>query len=154
MPSETRTEPIRLVFSERDAHVVIEPADEDRFVMRVNEAIEACRVYEEFQSLFRQQLDYLKNTLGTWRREHMHAIEKAFLTLQDDRMLFLVVMAEKGYDSTLEDDLTELELRIAQDPACSRIKLDVQALPSCDEHAYVSFCNPAWMLEYTSSNAD
>ncbi len=153
MSSETRTEPIKLIYSEGNTQVVIEPEDQDRFVLRVEEAIRACRVYDEFRSLFEKQLDHLKNMLGGWLRQQHEKTQKAFLTLQDDRMLFVVVMARKEYDPDLEKDLTELELRIAQDQECSQINLDVQALPSCDEHCYESFCNPTWTLEYVKPDA-
>jgi len=146
MSTNMKTKPIRLVYSEKDAHVVIEPEDQDRFVMRVHEAINACRIYEAYKSLFEKQLGQLKDTLGTWIRERTSKIQKAFLTLQDDRMLFLLVMKDKVYDRQLEEDITDLELRIGSE--CTQINLDVQALPACDEDCYISFCNPGWMLEY------
>jgi len=54
---------ILLPWSEKDKRVVIEDADEDRFSLTVEEAIEACRVYDkekraEFRRQFRDMLDY------------------------------------------------------------------------------------------------
>jgi hypothetical protein len=107
----------------------------------------------EYKSLFKDQLDHLKNILGSWASKRKEKIHKVFLTLQDARMLFLVVTKQQTYDEQLEEELVNIELEIAQDPKCSRINLDVQALPYCVEDSYISFCNPEWMLEYMIHNA-
>ncbi len=144
----TSIEPIRLLYSQKDSEVVIVPEDEDRFVVSVEDAIIACRIHEQFKTLFQKQLNHLNDLLGKWLQGQCSKVYKAFLTLQDARMLFLVVMKEKQYDSQLEDQLTDIELSIAQDPECSQIDLDVQSLPLCGEDCYTSFCNPEWVLEY------
>jgi hypothetical protein len=99
------------------------------------------------------QLDHLKNVLGAWVRSHKDKIRKGLLTLQDARMLFLVVAQGRSYDAALEAELTSLELAVAKDPQCSRIALDVQALPDCEEEGYLSFCNPESVLEYEKPDA-
>lgn len=149
----TKSDPIRLRISEEDRQVLVEPADNDKFILRVKEAIIACRVMAEYKSLFEGHLDHLKNILGSWASKRKEKLHKVFLTLQDARMLFLVVTKLQTYDAQLEDELADLELEIAQDPECSRINLDVQALPYCSEDSYVSFCNPEWVLEYMIHNA-
>lgn len=146
-------EPIRLRYSEKDAQVLVEPEDQDRFILCVQEAIMACRILAEYKILFEKQLNYLKNLLGEWARDRKNKIHKVFLTLQDARMLFLVVMKEAAYDPVLEEELTALDLKIARDPNCSKISLDVQAMPFCGEEGYISFCNPRWILEYSETNA-
>jgi len=145
-------EPIRLKYSD-DSPIVIEPEDQDKFIMYVKEAIHACRVYDEYKELFETQLDHLKNELGKWILGHNTKIAKAFLTLRDARFFFLVVMNQHAYDRQFEDDLTNLELEIARAPSCSKIALDVLALPCCGEESYLSFCNTQWMFSYEKLNA-
>ena len=152
MDTRIKPEPIRLRYSDK-AQVVLEPKDRDKFVMYVKEAIHACRIYEEYKDLFESQLEHLQNELGKWIQNHHTKIAKAFLTLQDARFFFLVVMNQQEYDRDFEDDLTNLELEIARDSACSTIALDVQLLPECGIESYLSFCNTQWMLEYEKSNA-
>ena len=153
MAISTKSDPIRLLISEADRNVVVEPEDNDKFVLRVKEAIVACRVLADYKSLFEGQLDHLKNILGAWASKRKEKIHKVFLTLQDARMLFLVVTKQQTYDTQLEEELADLDLEIAQDPECSKINLDVQALPYCAEDSYISFCNPEWVLEYLIHNA-
>ena len=149
----TKTNPIRLLYSEKGSDVLVLPEDQDAFMMRVEEAIIACRIFDDYKSLFPKQLDHLADVLGEWISQHNNKIHKGLLTLTDSRMLFLVVLKNKTYDSTLEQELTELDLQVARDSECSQISLDVQALPLCDEVCYISFCNPEWILEYSMSNA-
>lgn len=144
--------PIRLKYSD-NSPVVVEPEDHDKLVMYVKEAILACRIYDEYKEVFENQLDHLKNELGKWIQDHNTKIDKAFLTLRDARFFFLVVMNQQTYDRQFEDDLTDLELAIACDPSCSKIALDVQALPLCEEENYISFCNTQWMFSYEKLNA-
>ena len=68
-------------------------------------------------------------------------------------MLFLLVTTRKTYDENLEEELTQLDLKIARNEIFSEIRLSVQALPLCGKNGYDSFCNPEWTLEYTGLNA-
>ncbi len=153
MNTITITEPIRLRYSEKDHRVFIETATTDRFVLTVEEAIEACRIYDEQKSLFKAQYDKLLSLLGEWAYCHRSKIRNAFLTVRNTRLLFLVVMKRKTYDEELERELTELDLKIVQESDFSEIPLSVQALPYCNETGYDSFCKPGWTLEYTQLNA-
>lgn len=152
MSSTARTEPIRLRYSQYDAQVIIEPDDEDGLVMRIEEAMRARRVNDSLKPGFKSQFDHLKRTLSGWLRDRTSKIEKAFLTLPDAGMLFLVVMSGTAYDEELEEELTDLELGVALDLECSQISLDVQALPNCSEDRYMSFCNPDWILEFVTAD--
>ena len=133
---------------------MVDPEDQDRFVMRVEEAVFACRIMNEYKELFGKQVNHLKDVLGNWTREHIGKIDKVFLTLQDARMLFLIVAKGSVFDPDLEKDLTDLDLKIARDPECSQINLDVQTLPLCGPDGFLSFCNPGWMCEYIMPDAE
>jgi hypothetical protein len=150
--STTTTEPIRLRYREKDSQVMIEPEDEDRFSLFVEQAIKACRMFQDIQ-LFNEQLDHLKARLGKWVHDRAGKIHKAFLTIADNQFLFLVVLKEAEYDDEFEEELAELDLDIARDPDCSRMNLDVQSLPICGENGYTSFCNPLYTAEYRMPDA-
>ncbi len=148
MQIDSRPEPIRLRITGKNSQVVIEPEDRDLFVMFVQEAIEACKVYQDYKNIFEKQLEHLKDLLGRWASEHLTKLDGAFLTLLNGRFLFVVVTKQQAFDPALEDELSSLDINIAQDENCSQLNVDVQALPKCDKDAYMSFCNPKWTLEY------
>jgi len=122
---------IRLKYSKDFKQVVIEPKDEDRFVISLDEAIRACRLYDQKAKVFRHQFDFLKNVVGQWVHDYKDHVKKTFLTLANDRLFLVVVSNQEAYDNELEESLTELDLRIAQDPSFSAIRLSVQILPLC-----------------------
>jgi len=155
MAVANRQEYIRLKWLERDRKILVEDADEDRFSMTVEEAIEACKVYErEKQLLFRKQFKMLLDFLGEWSFKRKDKLAKIFLTIRDAGLLFLVVTRRKTYDDNLERELTELDMKIAQSGDFSEVWLSVQSLPHCDKNGYDSFCNSEWTLEYKGLNAE
>ena len=154
MAVANRQEYIRLKWLERDRKILVEDADEDRFSMTVEEAIEACRVYErEKQPLFRKQFKMLLGFLGEWSFKRRNKLAKVFLTIRDAGLLFLVVTKRKTYDEGFEEELTQLDIEVANKEDFSRILLSVQALPLCSSSNYDSFCYPERTLEYTIPNA-
>ncbi len=154
MAIANQQEYIRLKWQEKDRRVVVEGGDEDRFSMTVEEAIEACKVYDKGKkALFRKQFNMLLGFLGQWCYNRTDKIQKAIFTIRDAGLLFLVVTRIKTCDETFEDELTQLDIKIAHSTDFSEICLSVQALPLCGEDGYGSFCNPEWTLEYTGLNA-
>ncbi len=144
---------IRLSWSEKDKRIVFEPEDNDRFSLTVEEAIEACEVYDkEGRALFRKQFKELLNFLGNWSYGQREKIHKVSVTVRDKGLLFLVIANSKKYDADFDELLTKLDLHIATSGDFSEIKLSVQDLPYCDENNYSSFCNPEFTLEYTGLN--
>jgi len=154
MAVANRQEYIRLKWLERDRKILVEDADEDRFSMTVEEAIEACKVYErEKQPLFRKQFKMLLDFLGEWSFKRRNKLAKVFLTIRDAGLLFLVVTKRKTYDESFEEELTQLDIEVANKEDFSGILLSVQALPLCSSSNYDSFCYPERTLEYTIPNA-
>lgn len=142
------TEPIHLKWSEKDRTVLFEPADEDNFTMKVDEVIQACNIKQQ-KSEFESQFNDLKNILGNWIHQRKDKIVKAFVTVRDTRILFLVITKDVEYDSKLEDELTGLDWAIANTQLFSAIPLSVQSLPQCDSDIYEAFLSPPIILEYT-----
>ena len=141
------TGPIRLKWSEKDRTVLFEPADEDRFTMKVEAVIQACNIHQQ-KDEFESQFDDLKNILGNWVHKRKDKIAKAFVTIRDTRILFLAITENVEYDGELEDDLTSLDWDIANTQLFSAIPLSVQSLPQCDSDIYDAFLSPPVILEY------
>jgi len=141
------TEPIHLKWSENDRTVLFEPADKDLYTMKVKEVIQACNILQQSNE-FESQFNDLKNILGNWIHARKDKITKAFLTIRDTRILFLVITKDVEYDSELEDELTNLDLVIAHTELFSAIPLSVQSLPQCDSDIYEAFLSPPVIFEY------
>lgn len=152
--STTARRELCLRWSEKDREALVEPRDEDRFFMTVEEVIEACRIYDKVKrASFQVQLRSLLTRLGQWVHEHRNQIAHAFLTVQNSQLLFLVVTKERTYNPSLEQSLTDLDLSVAQDEAFSDVRLSVQSLPNCGEEGYASFCDPQVTIKYRDVDA-
>lgn len=138
--------PVRLDWSEKDRKVIVAPEDNDKYFSTVKEAIEACKAYEN-QVRFAEQFKSVLDELGKWSKDRTRRLEHVFLTVQDASLLFLVVTKRKTYDAELENELTDLDIRVANDPDFASISLSVQSLPSCSTDGYSSFLNPEYTLE-------
>jgi hypothetical protein len=134
--------------------VMVEDKDEDRYLLTVEQAIEACGAHnKEKRAIFKRQFENLQAHLGQLTSERKGKVKKVFLTIRDAGLLFLLVTQKKTYDQDFEAELTRLDLEVANSCDFSEIQMSVQALPLCDEDNYYSFCNPEWTLEYKSLNA-
>lgn len=151
LQTEPRTgitaEPVRLKWSEKDRAVVIDKGDNDLYVIKVKEVIQACNIQQEGNEV-ESQFNDLKNILGNWVHKHKEKIDRAFVTIRDTRLLFLVTTKNMEYDSQFEDELTALDWDIANTPFLSAIKLSVLSLPCCDQETCESFLSPPIILEY------
>ena len=154
MPTSTQPQ-VHLRWSEKDRRVVVETEDEDRFCTTVEDVIEACRVYDkENRKLFQIQIRYLLDILGEWGHQHREVLDRAFLTVRDGQLLFLVVTKERIYNAPLEKDLTKLDFEIARKSDLSEICLTVQSLPQCGSRGFMSFCRPGVMFELKGLHAE
>ncbi len=140
-------QPLQLTYRGGPDRVVITPADEDRFVLSREEAIRACQAYAEKQR-FASQFHLLLKTLARWLSEHEDQVKQAFLTERDKGLLFLVVQREPRYDEQLENDLTELDLQIAQDTDLRLIPLSVLAVPDAGQEVPLTFLSPQLRIQF------
>lgn len=126
----------------KNGSVVVTPADQDRFIVTVQEAVVACRDAKEILEYRRQLVDRLVPTLKSWLEARRPKVRKAFLTIRDSGLLFLVVRKEAAVDGEFTDQLTALEVDVANDAALNMIRMDVLALPDVSEDGLRSFLNP------------
>ncbi len=144
----TITKPVVLSWANKDNTIMVEPEDEDRFFVTVEEAIRACGAHGQGKkSRCQEQFRTLRETLFLWAREQSKMVNKAFITVQDHGLLFLVITHSKKFDREFEDKLTDLDLQIARSDDFSEIDLSVQSLPDCNPDNYQSFCDPDFTLE-------
>jgi hypothetical protein len=135
----TKTQPfIRLSHRDHDARVQVETEEEDRFVLTVGAAIQACKAFGEYEE-FTRQFRKLQATLSSWVKDHAADVAEAYLTVRDAALLFLVVQSGEAFRQELEDSLTDLDLAVAQDEEFNLIRLQVLALPRASEESVRSF---------------
>ena len=154
MGKTTMANPIHLAYSEKDRQVVVSPADEDRYVLTVQEAIDACRAYAPAdRARVQKSFHSLLNDLGAWVNKRGSAIARAHVTIRDRGFLFLVVTRRSDYNDDFEDELTDLDVRIARDPKYDGVRLSVLAVPNCRASEYETFINSEFALSYGVANA-
>ena len=140
MTVTTKFDPIHLLWENKELKVMITPQDNDRFVVTVESAILACKAVNSNER-FRDQFNYLLNTLGSWLTAHADKIDQAYLTIRDRGLLFLPIQKSRTYDRVLSESFTDLDLEIANNPAYDLIELSVLGLPRASEASIASFIN-------------
>ena len=109
----TSSRPIRLnVRSEK--RVVVEPEDEDRFVLTVREAAQACQQHhddKEWETLFNRFLIFLES----WGKNHSDKVASVFVNVCDGALNILICTADGLYDTSLDDMLTDLDLELVKE---------------------------------------
>jgi hypothetical protein len=147
---ENFVSPIQLNYQEKGNIITVIPEDEESFYLTVDKAIQACRAYNH-TSAFSSQFQKLLERLALWIRENKREIDSAYLTVRDAGLLFLVMRNSKKYHGKFEDDLTLLDIEIAQDRNFNKIKLSVLAIPLVDFEQVVSFLNPQASFRYENA---
>ena len=148
MAAEARATPvIELHFEDRDGKVRVVLPDSHVMAMSVETAVHACGAFKN-QIIFKDQFDMLLKVLGEWLDDHKAKIKEAHLTVRDSGLLFLVVAKCAEFDSDLEDELTNLDIEIANDNDYDLIDLNVLAIPPANDEAVTSFISKKLAIRY------
>ena len=147
MTMTTDQSTIQLSWEQQDGNLVVTPDDQDRFMVKVGKAIEVLRQHER-ERQFRKQFTLLVKQLATWLGEHPGSWERAFLTAGESTLRFIVVRKQVKFQSEITDALSDLGVRIANDPDLDLIKLSARALPSVSDEALQSFLDTSLMIEF------
>lgn len=152
MSTELHNTPLVIELNCEDdgAHVKVIPANKDVMMLTVRAAIAACRAYDE-QLKFDDQFKQLLPTLGAWLGERRNRIVRGCLTVAETGLMFLVVLKDKHYDPEIEDELTELELAIANDSDFSLLRVGALAIPQLDDAAIQAFLDPDRAISYKNA---
>lgn len=143
---QRRTRKARLFGSRSGGYSSI-PEDREAYRELQDKAKEVLRIVSEYTK-FTEQFQALLNRLGGWAKENRSQLTKAFLTIRDADLLFLVIRKDHRLDIEFEDRLSDLDLEIANSPNFDQIRLNVMALPNTNEEGMQSFLAP-YVLEYT-----
>ena len=125
--------------------VVIEPLDEDRFTLPIDDVIRACR-YQEKAGAFQKQIGLLLRRLHTWLHERTDVIDRALLSVEADGLTLAVVRKDKAFNPDFEDALSALDLEIANDDTFDQIRMRTMALPYSSDATVSGFlrCLLTW----------
>ena len=129
-----------LLDAEADGTVTVVPPDKDRFVVSQGEAARACTLYEKAVKRCESQVNELLAVLHGWLQDRRDKIRTAYATFQaSDSPLLLIVQKEVRYDAQLSDDLTELDIQVANDPRFDLLDFNVLAIPAVSRETAATF---------------
>lgn len=131
----------RLCHEDDVTGVVVETNEEDRFVLSLQDAIQACRSIEKANE-YLSQLSGVFRRLTTWLNERPEKIDRAYLSLSGDGLDFTIVQRSNRFDPEIDEPLVDLDISIAKSEEFNLITLDVMSLPYCDEDNVLSFVKP------------
>lgn len=144
---EAVTETVELYLDAPTGPVQSSPIDRDVRAASASAAFATCGDLED-ETAFRTQFDRLVERLGAWCVDHREKILDAFLTTRGTGLLFLVVTKQRKFDGELQDEVTSLDLDIANEPSLDRIRLSTLVLPCVDEDELRSFVSGHLRLQF------
>lgn len=142
----TRSSIILLDASETN-QVVVVPPNKDKFCLPIQQAIKACQATDNSYRCG-QQFEALLERLSTWLTERKSRISSAAVTIRQSDILFYVVQKDVGRDSELADDLTSLDLEIANSIDYDLIELNVMSVPFVSEDSSSAFLSSGQVFHY------
>ncbi len=132
-----------------DEVVVVTPRDLKRFEVQIDRAIEILQLVKEADR-FNKQFKLLLDKLASWLKLHTDKVAFAHMTLQDGTLAFVVVRRKATYDESLQDDLADLDIEVANDGDLDLIKMSTLALPNVGEPSILSFLDKRLILTYST----
>jgi len=147
----SRPDVVHLDIRGKGKSVVVTPDDQDRFMLKVEKAIGACQLLMTIEAGM-QRFSLLLKRLGEWVSKRTDS-ESAWLSLRDGQMLFLVVRKSASYDPRFEDELSSLELEIANDADLGMIPMSTMAMPRASQEALCSFMDPSVAFHFAPADA-
>lgn len=138
--------------SQLGGRVRYEDEEGKRYLLTVEQAIRACRAYDD-KLLFNEQLHRLWAFLSRWWNDHQSSISRAILTVRDTGLFLVLVQKQVEIDTKLEDAIVELYHLVVNDPDFSLIRLDAISVPQCTDLELSSFVDSKNTLELALNNA-
>lgn len=133
--------------------VFVMPKDRDNFCITVEEAVKACRVIGSGYTFVRQVQD-LTEELFQWVEQRKARVHSAFLTLRPADILFVVVQKDVPRDSALIDELTDLDIRIANDrERFGLLDLEVLSMPRVSRESLTAFLSSGRVISYAEQSS-
>jgi len=138
---------VELDWYTEDDVIHVTPRNQKRFEIQKDRAIEILQRAKDGE-VFQRQFGLLLDRLAEWIHVHQAKIANSILTLQDDRLAFVVVRKEAPYDEQFQDDLADLDFDIANDTDLNLVRLKTLALPNVTGESLRSFLDERLVLVY------
>lgn len=132
--------------------VLVVTRDDDRFVTTAKDAARACQAYDD-QLAFGRQFEELLERLAHWVQVRTSAISSAFITVRTTDILFVVVQKQVAYDAELVDQLTDIDISVANAEEFSLIEMNVVSMPAVPQEAATAFLASGHIYTHSSSDA-
>jgi len=154
MPNEATMNPsvLQLDWRNEGGIATVTPRDQDRYVVKVRTLVERLHKVGHIEA-FEEKLTLLQKELASWLVDRTD-VAKAFLTLRDGGLLFLIIKKNSDYNESLEDELTDLDIQLAKDRDLMPLSVDVLALPSVSDVAVSTFIDPDFTFSYVPVGDD
>ena len=146
--TDSRSRSITLLDESQGGNVFVVPANEDRFLLTVEEAVRACKASDRALRFSKQFEHLLTKKLPEWITTYRGHISSAHLTIRDTDILLVVVQNCVEMNSELVNALTELDISIACDENFDLIKLNVLSLPLVAQEGTSAFLSDGQILNY------
>lgn len=96
-----------------DGHVIVEPADEDRFVLTAQSAVKACQDRQQHEEAIRVFKAEFLQPLIEWCVGHSDRVQGCYLPTPVGHIQVFMVGSSPAYDFDLGRELAALELQLA-----------------------------------------
>jgi hypothetical protein len=138
---------VQLSHVDGEKQVCVTPKDHDRFALKVDIAIELLKEGIG-RERFANQLKVMMRQLSDWIVSHDSEVSRAYLTMRDESLCFLVERKSPRYDADFEDALSDLDIQISDDSDLEGIELYSMAIPPVSDSALESFLHPKFQIRF------
>ena len=140
MPKQSKRPSLTLLDESAGGQVWVKPKDDDHFFVALMDAVSACRAIDKAKE-FQQQFEDLVDELTKWIDSHKDSIRSAHLMARERErdILLLVVQKDVPFDRVLADELSKLDISIAQSKNFNLLDLNVMAVPSVSRESMTAF---------------
>jgi len=154
MPTEQAAEkryPVISLVESEDGRVYVKPTNRQAFCLTFDQSVQACTFMEVGYAFISQVAD-LREALGSWLSSRMDQIKAAYISMRrSHEILFIVVQKSVSRDSELAEDLTTLDIEIANDEKFNLLRVEVLALPDAPMDGIAAFLTPDNVMQYAKS---
>jgi hypothetical protein len=127
--------------------------DGDQFIVTAQQAIDACSLASDavrFQTQFQDLLDLLYEWVG----QRKSRVSSVYISIGQDGIKLLVVQKDTPADFDLEDELVELDLKVANEEAFDLIPFNTLLVPKVGTKVLQSFLSSSGKVMSHKLNAE
>lgn len=121
--------------------------DGDQFILTAQQAIDVCSLASDAVR-FQVQFEELLDRLYPWVEQRKARISAAYISVSNEGILFLIVQREIKADFTMEDELVNLDLRIANDGIFDLVPFNTLLVPHVSDEVLQSFLSSGTIVSH------